>query len=83
MFSNYENPKFGNCEIRHERWRIWYPKESLSFFLEQVPIIRDYGKNGDDIIIEKLINQSDSDKGFSTWQDRILLIAQKPFSSKH
>lgn len=74
---------FGNCQIRHKHWRTWYPKENLSLFLEQVPIIRNYGKDGDDMIIKKMIAQSDSDKGFATWQDRILLIAQKPFSSRH
>ena len=72
---------FGNCEIRHESWRTWYPRETLTFFLEQVPIIRDYGKEGDNEVINKMLEHSDPDKGFVTWQDRILLVAQKPFSA--
>ena len=72
---------FGNCAIRHARWRTWYSKERLSFFLQQVPIIRDYGKHGDDAIIAQMIQRADPEKGYATWQDRILLTAQKHFSS--
>ena len=71
---------FGNCQIRKGHWRTWYKTTNLQYFLEQVPIVRDFGKPGDQQIIDDLIKNSTHKNGFETRQDRILLVAHKPLS---
>ncbi|WP_062261590.1 class I SAM-dependent methyltransferase [Endozoicomonas arenosclerae] len=64
--------------IRIGRWRTWYSPEALKYFLEQVPIVRNFDPVKDSRTLQRLIDQQDKKGEIKTVQERILVVARKP-----
>lgn len=68
---------FSEVSIRNEFWKTWYSVEGLYLLLEQTPMVKNFDKEKDKKIIEKIKQKYITKKGIGTLQNRLLIIAKK------
>lgn len=68
---------FSEVSTKNGFWKTYYSLEGFLLLLEETPTVRNFDREKDAYIIEKILNSYMTDKGIRTTQNRIFLKAKK------